>query len=152
MALKINWNQLKADLELDEGKVRKPYKDTVGKLTIGIGRNLDDVGLSDDEIYYLLNNDISSVERDLELAFPWINEHPESVQRALANMAFNLGLPRLRGFKRMLAAIKEGRYEDAAIEALDSKWATQVGKRALRIAALIRGEPFVGWRSRIDVV
>ena len=125
-------------LILHEGVRRKPYLDTVGELTIGVGRNLDSMGLSDDEIYYLLRNDIRRCEHELLKAFDWF-EHLDSVrQDAMIDMCFNLGITRLRGFKKALAAMEDGDYEEAAIEFLDSKWADQVGQRALTLTKMIR--------------
>lgn len=129
---------LLADLERDEGKRNKPYLDTEGHLTIGIGRNLDALGVSDDEIELMLMNDLKWVVHALDSNLPWWRDMPEPHQRALANMCFNLGYPRLSGFKKMLAALQAGNGEDAATEALDSRWANQVGARAERIAALYR--------------
>lgn len=130
--------KLKSDLERDEGLRLKPYKDTVGKLTIGIGRNLDDVGISESEARHLLGNDIEWVTEELDANMPWWRTMPEPAQRALANMAFNLGMPTLKLFLNMLAALQAGDYEKAAVEALDSRWARQVKCRADRIAALYR--------------
>lgn len=130
--------KLKSDLELDEGLRLKPYEDTVGKLTIGIGRNLDDVGISEEEARHMLGNDIEWVVEELDRTMPWWRTMPEPAQRALANMAFNLGLTRLRRFKNMLAALQAGDYRKAADEALDSLWARQVKGRADRIADLYR--------------
>ncbi len=127
-----------ADLMRDEGLRLKPYRDSVGKLTIGYGRNLDDVGISEIESDILLDHDIRRAIADLDRSLPWWRGLPPPWQRGLANMAFNLGLPRLRGFKKMLAALEAGDGERAATEALDSKWAGQVGERAHRIAALYR--------------
>lgn len=128
------------DLTRDEGLRLKPYRDTVGKLTIGIGRNLDDVGITIDEAVVLLHGDIDRAVVDLDRALPWWRALDEPSARALANMAFNLGLPRLLGFRRMLAALERGDHASAAAEALNSQWADQVGSRAHRIAALIRGD------------
>ena len=126
------------DLKADEGIRLKPYRDTVGKLTKGIGRNLDDVGISRIEALSMLEEDIDGVIHNLNIKLPWWEELPEDLQRALLNMCFNLGIRRFLGFKRMLSALEEGNYEVAAAEALDSKWAKQVGNRAIRIADLIR--------------
>lgn len=131
---------LVADLVRDEGRRYKPYRDTEGYLTVGVGRNLDARGLSDDEIDLMLSNDLKWVIHDLDRNLPWWRDMPSSKQRALANMAFNLGYPRLSGFKKMLAALKDGDWNEAATQALDSRWARQVGARAERIAALIRSE------------
>lgn len=126
------------DLKRDEGFRSHPYKDTVDKWTIGYGRNLDDVGISRAEAEYLLNHDVGIAYEETRADYPWIKEAPLDVQRGLYNMAFNMGRNRLSGFKKMLAALEDGNYGKAADEALDSKWATQVGARATRIANLFR--------------
>ena len=131
---------IETDLMRDEGLRQKPYRDTVGKLTVGFGRNLDDVGISRDEAFILLRNDIQTARTDLDRALPWWRGLPESSQRGLVNMCFNLGLSRLLGFKRMLKALEARDGALAAKEALNSKWAGQVGERAERIAALYRGD------------
>lgn len=131
-------DRLQADLIRDEGLREKPYTDTVGKLTIGVGRNLDDVGISRAEAIHLLRNDMARVFADLDANLPWWRQQPEPVRLGLANMCFNLGWPRLSRFKNMLSSLKAECYEAAAKHALDSKWARQVGKRAERIAALYR--------------
>lgn len=129
---------IEEDLIRDEGMRLKPYLCPAGKMTIGIGRNLDDVGLSHDEALYLLRNDIARCRAELDRAFPWWRGMSDARQRALLNMAVNLGLPRLQGFRNMLSALERGDYEKAAAEALDSRWARQVGQRAQRVARLIR--------------
>ena len=126
------------DLKRDEGFRSKPYKDTVGKLTIGYGRNLDDVGISKREALELLRYDVFVANREL-LSFPWYDGLTSCRKRALLNMMYNLGFTRFNKFKKMIKAFKVGDYPLAADEALDSKWATQVGARAERIANLIRG-------------
>lgn len=129
--------KLTEDLIRDEGLKTEPYVCTAGKLTIGVGRNLAD-GISKAEALFLLSNDILAVTRELDKAIPWWLTLSEPRRRALANMAFNMGVPRLLGFKNMLAAMERGDFARAAAEALDSQWACQVGERAKRIAALIR--------------
>ena len=124
----------------DEGLRLKPYKDTVGKLTIGVGRNLDDRGISEVEAKYLLVNDIKIAEAELTKHAPWWWQMSEPRQQALLNMCFNLGWPRLSMFENMLAALKARDYDTAAAEALDSRWATQVGNRAKRIAQAFKGD------------
>lgn len=130
--------QLRLDLERDEGLRTEPYRDTVGKLTIGIGRNLDALGISEPEARFMLDNDVSRVIRQLNDKLPWWSGLTEPRQRALANMAFNLGIGGLLGFKKMLEAMRRGKYTEASEEALNSKWARQVGQRAGRISTLIR--------------
>jgi len=131
-------DELTQELRLNEGVRLKPYTDTVGKLTIGIGRNLDDRGISDDEADYMLANDIRMDEAELNRNAPRWTDLPELAQRGLANMCFNLGWPRLSGFRNMLQALQNGDYSRAADEALDSRWARQVGARAERIATQYR--------------
>lgn len=130
--------QLIADLERDEGVKLEPYTDTVGKLTIGVGHNLTDRGLTREQVKLILHDDINTIQRELDRELPWWRTLTDGRQRGLCNMAFNMGLPRLSTFKRMLAALREGRNREAAEEALDSRWAYQVKTRAERIATLFR--------------
>lgn len=129
--------KLKQELTRDEFLKLKLYKDTKGKTSIGIGRNLDDVGITPAEADFLLNNDVNDVIRSLDMAIPYWKNLSEGRQRALANMCFNMGLHGLLGFRDMLAAIREGDFTKASQEALDSDWAKQVGARAQRIAVLL---------------
>ncbi|MCR4341868.1 MAG: hypothetical protein NUW01_18485 [Gemmatimonadaceae bacterium] len=131
--------QLYADLERDEGLRLMPYTDTVGKLTIGVGRNLSDNGIGHAEALMLLKNDVAGVEADLDRALPWWRELTPEQQRGLANMCFNLGITRLLKFEKMLAALHRHDGQTAAVEALDSTWAKQVGARAGRISKLFIG-------------
>ena len=133
-----------ADLVRDEAYRRHAYKDSEGFLTIGIGRLCDkrfpNSGLTRKESEYLLENDIRRCLTSLDKSMPWWRQMPGNWQRGLLNMRFNLGLPKLRLFKRMLAALKRGDGKTASKEALDSDWAGQVGARAKRIAKLYRGD------------
>lgn len=129
---------LAEQLRRDEGVRKFPYTDTVGKLTIGVGRNLTDVGISDAEIDFLLANDIQKVLTQLQTRLPYFAALDPVRQGVLANMAFNLGFAGLEGFSRMLAAFAQGDWEAAANEMLSSKWATQVGARATRLAEQTR--------------
>jgi lysozyme len=132
------YHDLRRDLVRDEGLRLKPYKDSVGKLTIGVGRNLDDNGITEAEAMILLDNDIERARLDLDRNAPWWAEMPEPAMRGLLNMCFNLGWPRLSRFRKMLAALERGDWASAADQALDSRWALQVGPRATRIADLDR--------------
>jgi len=125
-----------------EGFRSRPYRCPAGKLTIGYGRNLDDKGISEAEALFLLHHDVEDAYVD---AFHACYKHgvefetlPESVKVALMDMAFNLGRTKLMQFKKMFAALREKKWELAAKEAIDSKWARQVGKRAYEDAELIR--------------
>jgi lysozyme len=134
----VDKDRLRKQLNLHEGRRLKPYRDTVGKLTIGVGRNLTDRGISPAESDLLLTNDIDEHLHDLLAVAPWINGLDEVRQRVLVDMAFNLGVPGLLKFKSTLAAIKDGRYEDAAKGMLKSLWAKQVKGRATRLAEMMR--------------
>lgn len=114
------------------------YADTVGKLTIGCGRNLTDNGINRAEAYFLLRNDIDRTINELVQAFPWFSDLDEVRQRVLIDMNFNIGLTGLKKFKATIAAIGARQYEQAADQMLKSLWAKQVGKRASRLAAMMR--------------
>lgn len=129
----MNIDDIKKQLVRDEALRLKPYRDSVGKLTIGIGRNLDDVGISEKEAYILLDNDILSVENDLDHNFPWWRKMDDVRQSVLANMCFNMGVHVLSGFTNTLKAMQDGNYNLAAEGMKNSHWATQVGSRADRL-------------------
>ena len=130
-------SDLRLQLSNDEGKFNKPYVDTVGKTTIGIGRNLTDVGVSDDEIELMLVNNIKRARSCCASLFPAYATFTQDKQDALANMAFNLGMTRLRGFQHMIDAVNAGDWQEAAIQAKSSHWYIQVGDRARRIVAAL---------------
>ena len=117
-----------------EGYRRFPYRCPAGKLTVGVGRNLEDRGLTLKESLVLLNNDIDDFEAQLNKSLPWVGTLSPTRQAVLVNMAFNLGIQGLLKFARMLAAVKSGQYAEAADEMLASKWAQQVGQRAVELA------------------
>lgn len=134
----MNVNLLIDDLKRDEGVRLMPYRDSVGKLTIGVGRNIEDRGITARETGVMLATDIEIVFGELDANIPGWRELPEPCQRGLANMCFNLGWPRLSKFKNMIEALRTGDYARAAAEALNSQWSQQVGGRAERIAELYR--------------
>lgn len=125
-------------IKQDEGFSAKPYKCTAGKLTIGYGRNIEDIGVSEDEAQYLLNNDISYCYNKLKAVFPFFEALSKPRQYILINMCYNIGITRLAGFKRMLAELSQGNYNQAASEMLNSKWAAQVPNRAARLAEIMK--------------
>lgn len=134
----MNLERLMAELERDEGRVLKPYEDSVGKVTIGVGRNLSDVGISNTEANFLLANDIERTCEDLDRELPWWRNLDEDRQRVLANMCFNVGIGKLLTFKNTLAYVEAGEWEKAAEQMIKSKWASQVGPRAKRLAERMR--------------
>lgn len=131
-------DKLKDQLTRHEGLRLRPYRCTAGKLTIGYGRNLDDVGISKEEAEYLLENDIKKVLEEVRAKFKWFDDLTDNRQMVIANMAFNMGMTGLLTFKRTLDHIQSGRYRDAADQMLQSAWARQVGHRADELAELMR--------------
>lgn len=132
--------ELRKDVMQAEGCVLKPYLDTVGKLTIGFGRNLDDVGISRLEAEVLLDHDLASAEMECKKAFDWFASLNDKRQRVVVEMVFNLGLTKLKKFHNTIAAIEARDYDRAARQMLASKWAAQVKGRAVRLAeAMQRG-------------
>lgn len=125
---------LKEALIRDEGLKLKPYADTTGHLTIGFGRNLSQAGISLAEAELFLDHDIQRATADVVASLPWTIGLDEVRQEALINMAFNLGIGGLLEFRKMLAACQRGDWPTAAIEALNSEWAQQVGDRAYRLS------------------
>jgi lysozyme len=131
---------LLAELERDEGRRLWPYVDTVGKVTIGVGRNLTDVGITDDDCDRMLAEDIARAEADLDRTLSWWPGLGDVRQRVILNMQFNLG-SRLLTFRHALAAMREADWATAAAEMRNSLWALQVGARADRLAqAMETGE------------
>ena len=123
-----------------EGLRLKPYLCTADKLTIGYGRNLEDMGISEDEATYLLQTDIDRCYSELSV-FTWFHELDQVRQEALVSMLFNLGLPRFLSFKKMIARLIDKEYSQAAEEIINSLYARQVGERANELAYMIeRGE------------
>lgn len=134
----LDLEALYADLLRDEGSRNRPYRDSVGKLTIGIGHNLDDVPLSPRAIRVIWEDDVEDHWLALQRALPWIDTLNPVRQRVLLNMAFNLGVPGLLAFKTTLGHVKAGRFADASVAMLASLWARQVGARAQRLATQMR--------------
>ena len=131
-------NQLIQQLKLHEGLRLKPYKCTSGKLSIGVGRNLEDIGISEKEAEMLLLHDIEEAERQLAAHFPWTQDLDEVRLAALINFTFNVGIGTVSKFVNAMALLKAGNYDTAADEFLQSRWASQVGHRALEVSEQIR--------------
>jgi len=129
---------LRDQLIAHEGLRLKPYHCTAGKLTIGCGRNLDDVGISHAEAMVLLDNDIDEVLRDLFATYPWFKSLDAIRQRAVADLRFQLGKRGLAAFGKCLAALSRHDYGTAADELVLSKWYRQVGDRGPRIVHMVR--------------
>ena len=160
--MKYDRQDLIEKLIIAEGLRLQVYKDTLGIDTIGIGRNLEDRGITKEELadldiptiehvyeygiteadaVYLAENDVQIVEEELVRAHPCVDRLDSVRQLILIDMAFNMGVPRLCKFKKMWAAVECGDYPTAAKEMLDSRWAKQVKGRATKLAnAMHNGE------------
>ena len=160
--MKYDREDLVNKLITHEGLRLQVYKDTLGIDTIGIGRNLKDRGITDEELewmdipsidtvyehgiteadaMYLAQNDVQIVEEELIRAHPCVEELDAVRQLILIDMAFNMGVPRLSKFKKMWAAIHENKFDVAAKEMLDNRWANQVKSRSTKLAhAMHHGE------------
>ena len=164
-------HSLRDQLILHEGLKLRPYKCPANKWTIGVGRNLEDVGLSKDEQFklfgtsnlnrkevidgllargitkeqalYLLDNDIENCTADVK-RFPWFESLDPVRQKVIIDMRFNLGLAELMRFKRMILALEQGDYDRAGEEMKDSKWYSQVGIRGRRLVKMMKtGKDYV---------
>lgn len=130
-------------LLLDEGLRLKPYKCTAGKLTIGIGRNLDDVGISENIAYQMLEEDVSIAKKTCEKIFGELfNTWSENRQLGWINLAFNLGRVRLLKFKNTIRAAQIEDWFEVENGLRQSLWFKQVGGRAERVIGMICHETF----------
>ena len=131
------------ELRRDEGVRYVPYLDSVGIKTVGFGHNLEahplelTYPLTDEQVNQILADDLVRVFSGLDRKIGWWRNLSCARQRVLANMAFNLGVDGLLGFRRMIIAVDRGHYDQAAREMLNSKWATQVFGRAVRLAKMM---------------
>jgi lysozyme len=130
--------ELIEQLKRHEGIKLTPYKCTSDKLTIGVGRNLEDVGISEEEAEMLLQNDIQRAVTQLKERFPWTLELDEVRFAALINFTFNVGIGTVSKFVNAMALLKAKNYDMAADEFLQSRWAEQVGQRAVEVTEQIR--------------
>jgi len=126
-------------LKRHEGVRSHVYLCSAGYETIGVGRNISQsgMGLSDDEVDYLLENDIIRVVKELSSEYPWFKDLDDVRKDAMIDISFNLGATRFRGFKRALAAMEVADYTTAAKEFLDSKWSRDVKGRATELCYMI---------------
>jgi lysozyme len=136
----MNRTALTRLLEQHEGREAKPYKDTAGHLTIGIGRNLDANPLSDDEIEYLFNNDVNRVWKECtaKLAAFGFGALDDVRQHVLMDLTFNVGITGVLQFSKMLAAVARRDFDEAAVQLMDSKAATQEPNRIKQLAKMMK--------------
>ena len=161
--MKYNSDELVKMIAIHEGIVLSVYQDHLGINTVGIGRNLDDRGITDGELlfmnktiddiyddglteeeaYYLCMNDIAIVEKELLASKPIVNRLNAVRQMILIDMAFNMGVPRLMQFKNMWLAIEKVNYLLACEEMIDSRWAGQVGSRAMKLSVAMKNGEWI---------
>jgi len=133
--------KLKLMLRRDEGEVNHAYQDSEGYWTIGVGRLIDNAkggGITHEESMYLLGNDIKTVLGQCDREFDWFDELNEARKIVILNMVFNMGLGNFKNFKKTIAFISAGDYDEASIEMLDSTWSSQVGNRAARLSNIMK--------------
>ena len=116
----------------DEGLRLKPYKDSKGILTIGVGHNLTN-GISRAAVMFIFREDLNNAIKDAE-KLPFYSSLGRIRQNIIVNMVFNMGLPTFKKFTKTIRAIENKNYKEASKQMMDSKWATQVGKRATRLS------------------
>ncbi len=133
----MNYQRLMQSIQRHEGLRLKPYLDTVGKLTIGYGRNLDDIGIDETEAGMMLQTDMHKVIQQMTSVAEW-QGISDVRQNVLLEMSYNLGFQGLQSFHRMWAAIRREEYNSAADEMMNSKWARQVGNRAVKLSTMMR--------------
>jgi lysozyme len=132
------FQKLKGRLKEEEGYRQFPYLDGLGFQTIGYGRNLSTRGIDKAEADSLLSRDITSAAMCIDSALSWTRSMDEVRKAVLVDMCFNLGLKSLLGFKKALLAMSMLDWDEASRQMLDSRWATQVGKRARVLAEIMR--------------
>jgi len=130
--------RLRETITRHEGSRLKMYQDSLGIWTIGVGHNIQEKGISPAVMELMLDEDLQEAISELKRSVSFFSKMPQQVQEALVNLSFNMGIPRLMQFKKTLALLRDGDFESAADELLDSRYAEQVGQRALEIADMIR--------------
>ncbi len=125
--------QAKEQIKRHEGLRLKPYRCSANKLTIGYGRNIEDTGITEPEADILLGKDVANTIDECA-NFDWFFDLSDNRKIVIINMIYNLGLPKFLGFKKMIQALDSGCYETAAYEMMQSRWANQVGNRAIELA------------------
>ena len=120
-----------------EGIRLKPYRDSEGNLTIGIGRCLDTKGISEEEAIEMFSTDIADAQDALYSALPWAARLDEERHDILIEMVFQLGIAGLLEFQHMLADIQTENWQDAKAQMLDSKWHAQSPARCEELAEIM---------------
>jgi len=143
----MNIESLREQLKVDEGVKYEIYKDHLGYPTFGIGHLItendpehgepDGTEISEDRVNEVFETDVAKFVSEAKILFPDLDDLPEVAQQVIVNMAFNMGRPRLSKFKNFIAGVNDRDWVRAAEEMMDSRWADQVGARAVRLRNLI---------------
>ena len=134
----MNTERLRKQLIKHEGVEYTLYKCPADQWTLGVGRNVESRGISHETAMQMLDEDIDICINELQQTVSYWDDLPERVQEALCNLCFNMGISRLMAFKKTFGFLREGMYEKAADELLESRYANQVGQRAIDVANMIR--------------
>ena len=139
----MNIEALREQLKIDEGVKYEIYKDHLGYPTFGIGHLItendpehgkpDGTKISEDRVNEIFETDVVKFVSEAKILFPDLDDLPDVAQQVIVNMAFNMGRPRLSKFKNFIAGVNDRDWTRAAEEMMDSRWATQVGDRAIRL-------------------
>ena len=139
----MNIEALREQLKIDEGVKYEIYKDHLGYPTFGIGHLItendpehgepDGTEISEDRVNEIFETDVAKFVSEAKILFPDLDDLPDVAQQVIVNMAFNMGRPRLSKFKNFIAGVNDRDWTRAAEEMMDSRWATQVGDRAIRL-------------------
>jgi lysozyme len=143
----MNIEALREQLKVDEGVKYEIYKDHLGYPTFGIGHLIteddpehgepDGTEISEDRVNEVFESDVAKFVSEAKILFSDLDELPDVAQQVIVNMAFNMGRPRLSKFKNFIAGVNDRDWVRAAEEMMDSRWADQVGDRAIRLRNLI---------------
>ena len=136
----MNLEAIRNRLVLEEGLKLTPYKCTANKLTIGVGRNIEDRGISNETAMQMLDEDIDIMVNELRQNLSWFDKQNDAIQGVLIDLCFNMGISRLLMFVQTLKLIEQGFYTMAADELLDSKYAAMLPARSKRNAEILRAQ------------
>ena len=136
----MNLEAIRNRLVLEEGLKLTPYKCTANKLTIGVGRNIEDRGISNETAMQMLDEDIDIMVNELRQNLSWFDKQNDAIQGVLIDLCFNMGISRLLMFVQTLKLIEQGQYAMAADELLDSKYAAMLPARSKRNAEILRAQ------------
>ena len=136
----MNLEAIRNRLVLEEGLKLTPYKCTANKLTIGVGRNIEDRGISNETAMQMLDEDIDIMVNELRENLSWFDKQNDAIQGVLIDLCFNMGISRLLMFVQTLSLIEKGQYAMAADELLDSKYAAMLPARSKRNAEILRAQ------------